>query len=143
MVHLFEWHWKSIAAECEQILAPSKVGGVQISPPSENIIWDKAGYHRPWWERYQPVSYKLETRSGSREDFIEMVERCNRVGVRIYVDTIINHMCDENAGTGFGTGASFYDTKAERYPGVPYTSSDFNDHRCNTGSAEGPIFTRL
>ena len=62
IVHLFEWHWDSIAAECEEILAPAKVGGVQISPPSENRIWDmweESTASRPWWERYQPISYRV------------------------------------------------------------------------------------
>ena len=62
MVHLFEWHWGWIADECESILGPKKWGGVQISPPNENRIIN----NRPWWERYQPISYKLETRSGDR-----------------------------------------------------------------------------
>lgn len=36
----------------------------------------------PWWQRYQPVSYKLYSRSGTEAEFIDMVQRCNRVGVR-------------------------------------------------------------
>ena len=39
-----------------------------------------------------------------------MVDRCNAVGVRIFVDGIINHMCGEDALTGTGTGGSSYDT---------------------------------
>ena len=50
MVHLFEWHWNTIAAECENFLGPHKFGGVQVSPPNENRIVDIAG-NRPWWER--------------------------------------------------------------------------------------------
>ena len=47
---------------------------------------------RPWWERYQPASYHLETRSGTEAEFETMVARCNAVNVRIYVDLVINHM---------------------------------------------------
>lgn len=36
----------------------------------------------PWWVRYQPVSYKLNSRSGTEEEFKKMVEDCNKVGVR-------------------------------------------------------------
>ncbi len=36
----------------------------------------------PWWERYQPISYKLYSRSGTEAEFIDMVHRCNAVGVR-------------------------------------------------------------
>jgi alpha-amylase len=61
----------------------------QVSPVSENVI-DPI---RPWWERYQPISYRLDTtRSGTEEEFASMVARCNAVNVRIYVDAVINHM---------------------------------------------------
>lgn len=31
MVHLFEWKWSDIAAECERFLAPKGYGGVQVN----------------------------------------------------------------------------------------------------------------
>ena len=30
MVHLFEWHWDTIAEECETFLGPNKFAGVQV-----------------------------------------------------------------------------------------------------------------
>ena len=30
IVHLFEWHWDTIAEECETFLGPKKYGGVQV-----------------------------------------------------------------------------------------------------------------
>lgn len=30
MVHLFEWRWVDIAAECERFLAPNGFAGVQV-----------------------------------------------------------------------------------------------------------------
>lgn len=44
-----------------------------------------------WWARYQVVSYKLESRGGTRDEFIDMVQRCDAVGVNIIVDGILNH----------------------------------------------------
>jgi len=61
IVQLFEWKWLDIAKECETFLGPKQFGGVQISPPNENVIIGG----RPWFERYQPISYKIATRSGS------------------------------------------------------------------------------
>ena len=46
----------------------------------EHVILPSVNY--PWWERYQPISYKLYSRSGNEEQFAEMVKRCNKVGVR-------------------------------------------------------------
>ncbi|XP_026327828.1 alpha-amylase 1-like [Hyposmocoma kahamanoa] len=127
MVHLFEWKWDDIAAECERFLGPNGYGGVQISPPSENLII--RAYNRPWWERYQPISYRLITRSGNEQQFTSMVRRCNNAGVRIYVDAIINHMTgtwNENVGTG-GSTANFGNW---HYPAVPYGRNDFNSPHC-------------
>ena len=35
----------------------------------------------PWWQRYQVVSYKMDSRSGTEEEFRDMVQRCNAAGV--------------------------------------------------------------
>ncbi|MEE6514908.1 hypothetical protein FKM82_023338 [Ascaphus truei] len=135
IVHLFEWNWGDIAAECERYLAPNGFGGVQISPPSENIIVTNP--NRPWYERYQPVSYKLCTRSGNEQQFRDMVTRCNNVGVYIYVDTIINHMCGSGGGSGtHSTCGSSFNAGSRDFPAVPYSSWDFNDGKCRTGSGE-------
>ncbi|CAB3261279.1 unnamed protein product [Arctia plantaginis] len=127
MVHLFEWKWKDIAAECERFLGPKGYGGVQVSPPNENLMVRLQ--KRPWWERYQPISYRLITRSGNEKQFANMVRRCNNVGVRIYVDAVINHMAaqsDEYYGTG-GSKVNFGDWV---YPSVPYYSYNFNWPHC-------------
>ncbi|KHJ99107.1 hypothetical protein OESDEN_00900 [Oesophagostomum dentatum] len=81
MVHLFEWKWSDIAAECENFLQYYGYGAVQVSPPNEHITLNLFG-DMPWWVRYQPVSYKLISRSGNEEQFKDMVDRCNKVGVR-------------------------------------------------------------
>ena len=97
-VHLFEWRWSDIAKECETFLSKHNYTAVQISPPNEHRML----LGRPWYERYQPVSYRLESRSGSRDELIDMIDRCHGVNVKIYVDAVVNHMascrpeCDKN-----------------------------------------------
>lgn len=119
MVHLFEWKWNDIALECERYLAPNGYAGVQVSPVSENVIVE----NRPWWERYQPISYRIVTRSGNEQAFKSMIDRCNRVGVRIYVDIVFNHM---TAKSGVGTGGTTANVEKLDYPGVPYGPNDFH-----------------
>ena len=132
MIHLFEWHWDWIADECESLLGPKKWGGVQVSPPNENrVIYQ--GTDRPWWERYQPISYEFNTRSGDRAKFQSMVNRCEAAGVRIYADVIPNHMCGAG-GSGEGTAGTPYDADKMDFPGVPYSEKDFNHEKCNTQS---------
>lgn len=114
-VQLFEWGWADVARECELHLGPMGYKAALVSPPQEHITGG------PWWTRYQPVSYSLaQNRSGTREQFIDMVARCRAVDVDIYVDAVINHM---TAGNGTGTNGTVY-TKYS-YPGL-YTSGDFH-----------------
>nr|Q9NJP0.2 RecName: Full=Alpha-amylase-related protein; Flags: Precursor [Drosophila elegans]AAF25712.2 putative amylase-related protein [Drosophila elegans] len=121
IVHLFEWKWSDIAEECESFLGPRGFAGVQVSPVNENII--SAG--RPWWERYQPISYKLTTRSGNEEEFGDMVRRCNEVGVRIYVDVLLNHMSGDFDGVAIGTAGTEAEPSKKSFPGVPFSAQDF------------------
>ncbi|MET7284863.1 alpha-amylase family protein [Streptomyces sp. NPDC005573] len=112
---LFEWKYASVARECTTTIGPAGYGFVQVSPPAEHIQGSQ------WWTSYQPVSYKIAGRLGSRTDFQNMVNTCHAAGVKVVADTVINHM---SAGSGTGTGGSSY-TKYN-YPGV-YSSADFDD----------------
>ena len=107
-VHLFEWQWNDIASECENVLAPKGYAAVQVSPPQKSVSGNA------WWTRYQPVSYSIEGRSGTRAEFASMVARCKAVGVDIYVDAVINHMSAGN----------------RNFPEVPYGPNDF--HTCTS-----------
>nr|XP_020037811.1 pancreatic alpha-amylase-like [Castor canadensis] len=104
-----------------------------MSPPNENVIVNSP--FRPWWERYQPISYKICTRSGNEDEFRDMVTRCNNIGVRIYVDAVINHMCAESGGSGTGsTCGSYFNAQNRQFSAVPYSAWDFNDGKCKTSS---------
>ena len=118
-VHLFEWKWTDVAAECENLLGPAGFRAVQVSPPQEHSI--VPGHD--WSERYQPVSYSIErSRSGSGDEFAAMVDRCAAVGVDVIVDAVINHMTNYPS-PGIGSNGTAY-TKYE-YPGL-YAPSDFH-----------------
>jgi glycosidase len=129
-VHLFEWKWTDIAKECEAYLGPAGFEAVQVSPPSEHAVLADANH--PWWQRYQTVSYSLEnSRSGTLDEFEDMVTRCARVGVGIYVDAVINHMTGQASGTGSnGTPFTKYD-----YPGM-YTEADFHTPQCGIADTD-------
>eukprot|EP00094_Tigriopus_californicus_P008880 TCALIF_08561-PA protein Name:"Similar to Amy4N Alpha-amylase 4N (Drosophila ananassae)" AED:0.15 eAED:0.16 QI:12/0.75/0.55/1/1/0.88/9/0/728 len=124
VVHLFEWKWTDVALECERFLAPAGYCGVQISPPHEHVFLPEDNC--PWWQRYQLVSYQLESRSGTRDQFVDMVQRCNAVGVRIFADVILNHAAGMGRkGPGFaGTDFDTTDDKHD-FPGIPYSDENF------------------
>ncbi|MDA0685049.1 MAG: alpha-amylase family protein [Bacteroidetes bacterium] len=135
VVHLFEWRWDDVAQECEEFLGPNGFSAVQISPPAENHVIGG----RPWYERYQPVSYQLESRSGTREQFADMVSRCHAAGVEIIADVLFNHMADgdlEHESLQFsGVGTNGTEFGPYDYPGL-YTDADF--HHCSL-TADGTI----
>lgn len=118
IVQLFEWNWTSVAAECTSTLGPKGYGYVQVSPPQEHVN------SSPWWVSYQPVSYRIESRKGTRAQFQSMVNTCHAAGVKVIVDAVVNHMSgQENGGTGWaGSSYGHYN-----YPGV-YSAQDF--HYC-------------
>lgn len=122
-VHLFEWTWRDIALECENVLGPAGVNAVQISPPQEHRLMPG----EPWYQRYQPVSYKLESRSGTRAEFIDMVDRCHAVGVDVISDAVVNHMAQTLPAnkTEIGSGGSVYGRYS--HPGL-FSYLDF--HHC-------------
>ncbi|MEU4218054.1 carbohydrate-binding module family 20 domain-containing protein [Actinoplanes sp. NPDC026623] len=123
IVHLFEWPWASIAAECTNVLGPKGFGGVQVSPPQEHVVLPGNGY--TWWQDYQPVSYQLVSRRGNRAAFASMVSTCHAAGVKIYVDAVLNHMAG-GGSTGTGSAGSTYSHYS--YPAVAYGNNDF--HHC-------------
>jgi alpha-amylase len=122
IVHLFEWTWEDIATECETFLGPEGFKAVQISPPQEHAVFPQWSY--PWWQRYQPVSYQLESRSGSRQALVDMIQQCRAAGVEVYADAVINHM----AGVDQGIGSAGTPFTKYHYPGL-YGAQDFNSCR--------------
>lgn len=113
---LFMHNWASVARECEDYLGPVGIDWVLVMPPSEHLN------EGPWWVHYQPVSYQIESRLGTREQFADMVARCDAAGVEVIADAVINHMSANSGGLGFA-GSSF--TKYS-YPGL-YGRGDFHD----------------
>ncbi|WUJ70381.1 alpha-amylase family glycosyl hydrolase [Kribbella soli] len=105
------------------MLGPKGYGAVQVSPPQEHVVLPGSGY--PWWQDYQTVSYKIDnTRRGTRAEFVAMVNSCHAAGVKVYVDSVINHMPGGSSGGAGSAGSSYthYD-----YPGI-YQNQDF--HHC-------------
>lgn len=116
-VNLFEWKYSDIAKECKDFLGPKGFSAVQISVPSE-----AKSNTQGWWERYQPASYKIVSRSGNADDLRAMTAACRDAGVAIYADVVLNHMAN---GTGTGMAGSGY-SEANSYSGVPYGPNDFH-----------------
>jgi alpha-amylase len=103
IVELFMWPHTEVAKECE-ILAKMGYMGVKLFPANEQIMSYETFSNdlNPWYFAYQPVSYRLQGRMGSRDDLRNTINTCRKAGVRLYADAVINHM------TGGGNDANNY-----------------------------------
>lgn len=127
-VQMFEWPWLDVARECETYLGPRGFSAVQVSPAHEHLLWTTT----PWWDRYQVVSYNINSRGGNEADFRAMVQRCQAAGVDVYADVVINHMTGMVDGVGFGgTAFTHYD-----HPGL-YSYNDF--HHCERNGTDNIV----
>jgi alpha-amylase len=130
--NLWEWNWRSVSAACTNQLGPAGYGAVQVAPPQESVSLATSdnGAH-PWWEVYQPVSYGLTSRMGTRAEFAAMVTACHAAGVRVYADAVVNHMAGSNNTLTTAYGGSTFSPSGYTYPAVPYAYDDF--HHANDG----------
>ncbi|KAH9018828.1 glycoside hydrolase [Lactarius hengduanensis] len=123
---MFEWTWDSVAAECTTFLGPAGYAFVQVSPAQEHVQGPE------WWTDYQPVSYILTSKRGTRAQYANMINACHAAGVGVIADTIWNHMAAEDSGTGvLGSNFTHYN-----YPGI-YQRHDF--HHCGLESKDNIV----
>ena len=120
IVTAFQQNWKSIAKECEQTYGPEDVKYVQVSPPNEHVKGTQ------WWTSYQPVSYKLDSKLGTKAEFKNMITTCKNAGVGIIADAVINHMTGAGDTHTEGVGGSKYSAAKEDFPDAGYTKADFH-----------------
>ncbi|WP_026647354.1 alpha-amylase family glycosyl hydrolase [Bifidobacterium minimum] len=140
----FQQTWNTIAKECTQTYGPEGVGYVEVSPPQESIQGTQ------WWTSYQPVSYKLDSKLGTADEFKTMISTCKAAGVGIIADVVLNQTTgadttttDASSDTQTGVAGTTYNPATGDYPGFTgsddqytngITSSDFHD--CTTSISD-------
>lgn len=122
IANLFQWNWNSVASECTNVLGPKGYGAVQVAPPQDSVR--VAGH--PWWEVYQPVSYRLNSRMGTEAQFRAMVTACHNAGVKVYADAVLNHTAGSNQTSTDSYGGASFNAASYAYNDVPYGRSDFH-----------------
>ena len=120
IVTAFQQNWNSIAKECKRTYGPEGVSYVQVSPPEDHIKG------KAWWTSYQPVSYNLNSKLGTEDEFKNMITTCKAAGVGIVVDAVINHTTGASNKDTVGVGGSKYDAANQSYPDAGYTKDDFH-----------------
>jgi glycosidase len=86
------------------------------------IAGSSSAYHGYWITDFLSVDPHL----GTNDDFLQLVKTAHGLGIKIYIDIIMNHTADIISYEGI-TGAAQYRSKAE-YPYKDITGKPFNDH---------------
>jgi alpha-amylase len=120
IANLWNWNWRSVAAECTGYLGPAGYGAVQVSPPADSM--SRGG--SVWWDVYQPARYELTSKFGDAAAFGQMVSACHSAGVKVQVDAVVNHMTGQGSTSYGGYTFGKYD-----YPGL-YSPADFHSPTC-------------
>ena len=161
VVEMFGWPYDDITEECS-FFGTAGYLAVKVFPPQEAILtFDTAdeGEVNPWWFVYQPVSYKLTSRMGTKKQLKKMINICGKNKVRVYADAVINHMagngndmnpdhrnwrgtCQHWGPKNGAAGSPWYTTGWQyginqysgqkpgmEFPAVPYFFSDFHCDR--------------
>ena len=142
IVEMYGWSDQDIEKECEFI---GKQGymGVKVFPHHEQVMSDDpfTDQLNPWYFMYQPVSYSLQGRLGTRDDLRKMIKTCRSKGVRVYADAVVNHMTYNGmdlqnhrfdsddaklVGEKYSSGNSPFWTPYKTYEINPYTKRGTN-----------------
>lgn len=131
IVEMFGWPHADIEKECE-FLAEAGYMGVKVFPPQEHILSDEPydSIFNPWYFMYQPVSYRMAGRMGTREELKSMIDTCRKFGVRVYADAVVNHM------TGGGNDAN----PKHRNPNAG--CQEFGSKKSSASDGYSPMYTQ-
>ena len=134
----FQQSWKTIGDECTKTYGPEGVKYVQVSPPQESIQGTQ------WWTVYQPVSYKLDSRFGTEDEFKTMISQCNAAGVQIVADMVFNHTTGHDVSwvdDQYGVAGTEYNGSYGRYPGIGIYQYEESGNNHQYGLPSGDFHT--
>lgn len=155
IVEFFMWPHEDVEKECA-LLAKFGYMGAKLFPAQEQVMSYETFSNdmNPWYFAYQPVSYRLQGRMGTRDQLRDAINTCRKAGVRMYADAVINHMSgggndvnpkhrNPNAGCAtWGTKNSSLVVPGGSSGPSPYYTQSFvystNDHTGQPPSQEFP-----
>lgn len=119
IIQAWNWSFNNIIANLET-LAQQGFTTIQVSPPNE-IKMPTKGVKvcepvvngvapNGWWMFYQPAGFQLneseDNALGTKAEFVEMCEKAHKLGLKVIVDAVINHMGTDDDHTGKYTNTS-------------------------------------
>ncbi len=105
IIQAWNWSYENVIANLET-LAEQGFTTIQVSPPNE-IKMPTKGVKvcepaingiapNGWWMFYQPAGFQLneseDNALGTKSEFVKMCDEAHKLGLKIIVDAVINHM---------------------------------------------------
>lgn len=129
ILHTWCWSYKTVKENIPEIAA-SGFSAIQVSP----ISLCKVGgtqINGGWYWHYQPVNYEVfgNYQMGTLEDFKAMCDEAHKYGLKVIVDTVINH-CTSDYGaidesiTGGFDGQAFHDHSGHDHASANWSEND-------------------
>ena len=129
ILHTWCWSYATVKENISEIAAAG-FSAIQVSP----ISLCKVGgtqINGGWYWHYQPVNYEVfgNYQMGTLEDFMGMCEEAHRYGLKVIVDTVINHCTSDYAAidksiTGGFDGQAFHDHSNHNHPAANWSEND-------------------
>ena len=91
---LFEWRLLDIIPQLEKI-KECNYDFIQISPIQPCKY---EGDNTSWWQLFQPYSFKIGNKIGSKDDLIKLTTEAKKYNIKIIIDVVVNHMASSDTG---------------------------------------------
>lgn len=124
ILHAWDWKLNDIKSRLKRIKKLG-YGAIQISPMQPHVdgAYGSSGVTQDnWWKLYQPLGFSVATGSqnilGTKDDLISLCNAANKLGLKIVVDVVTNHL----AGSKDGYSSQVY----KKYP--LHNFGAFNDN---------------
>ena len=154
ILHTWCWSYATVKENISEIAAAG-FSAIQVSPLS---LCKEGGkqINGGWYWHYQPVDYEVfgNYQMGTLEDFKAMCQEAHKYGLKVIVDTVINHCTSDHSAisdtitNGF-EGQAFHDHKAsnwsevDRYEETQYPLSGLYDWNTQRQDVQDYIKTFL
>jgi len=93
-LHLLQWELKSIIPQLKRI-QDCGYSFIQISPLQPCKYEGENTY---WWQLFQPYSYKIGNKIGTKEDLINLCIEAKKYNIKIICDVVVNHVASLDTG---------------------------------------------
>ena len=96
IIHCLNWRLNDIVTNLKAI-AGQGFTMIQVSPMQQH----KEPDNPTWWLAYQITNFKIGNRLGTEEDIRKLCSEANKLGIKVIVDVVFNHVANDGYGKDY------------------------------------------